>query len=58
MSGESDCEEGCLSVPGIYDKVKRAERITVKAQNTKGESFGYTSDVFKLYGWTSPIACH
>lgn len=39
MSGESDCEEGCLSVPGIYDKVRRAERITVKAQNAKGESF-------------------
>lgn len=39
MYGESDCEEGCLSVPGIYDKVRRAERVTVKAQNTKGESF-------------------
>lgn len=39
MNGESDCEEGCLSVPGIYDKVRRAERVTVKAQNTKGESF-------------------
>jgi len=38
-SGESDCEEGCLSVPGIYDKVRRFERITVKAQNTKGEVF-------------------
>ena len=25
-SGESKCEEGCLSVPGIYDKVERAER--------------------------------
>jgi peptide deformylase len=39
MHGESDCEEGCLSVPGIYDKVRRAERITVKAQNAKGEVF-------------------
>lgn len=39
MSGESDCEEGCLSVPGIYDKVRRAERITVRAQNAKGELF-------------------
>jgi len=39
MSGESDCEEGCLSVPGIYDKVRRAERIKVKAQNAKGVSF-------------------
>ena len=38
-SGESDCEEGCLSVPGIYEKVRRFEHITVKAQNVKGELF-------------------
>lgn len=38
-SGESKCEEGCLSVPGIYDKVERAERITVRALNAKGEAF-------------------
>jgi peptide deformylase len=37
--GESKCEEGCLSVPGIYDKVERAEKITVKALNGKGEIF-------------------
>jgi peptide deformylase len=37
--GESKCEEGCLSVPGIYDKVKRAEKIIVKALNEKGEIF-------------------
>ena len=39
MSGESDYEEGCLSVPGIYEKVRRAERITVQAQNAKGDLF-------------------
>jgi len=38
-SGESDCEEGCLSVPGIYETVRRAENITVRALNIKGESF-------------------
>src|SRR5215217_4395740 len=27
-SGVSTCEEGCLSVPGIFDKVARAERVT------------------------------
>jgi peptide deformylase len=37
--GESKCEEGCLSVPGIYDKVERAEKITIKALNGKGEEF-------------------
>ncbi len=44
MAGESDCEEGCLSVPGIYDKVRRAERITVRAQNAKGEVFTLEAD--------------
>jgi peptide deformylase len=37
--GEVECEEGCLSVPGYYDKVVRAEKITVRAQNERGESF-------------------
>jgi peptide deformylase len=33
-----DGEEGCLSVPGVYEQVQRAERITVNAQNSKGEA--------------------
>jgi len=32
-------EEGCLSVPGVYDRVTRAARITVRAQNERGEPF-------------------
>src|SRR5271154_1228335 len=35
-SGTADCEEGCLSVPGIFEKVKRAERITVRALDVDG----------------------
>lgn len=31
-------EEGCLSVPGIYDKVERAERVRVKALDENGQS--------------------
>jgi peptide deformylase len=38
-SGEQDHEEGCLSVPGIYASIKRAENITVRAQDADGESF-------------------
>ena len=38
-SGEAETEEGCLSVPGIYDKVTRAERVKVQALNTQGEIF-------------------
>lgn len=38
-SGVADCEEGCLSVPGIFEKVRRAERITVRALDAVGASF-------------------
>lgn len=38
-SGVSQCEEGCLSVPGIYETVTRAEKITVRALNEHGASF-------------------
>ena len=43
-SGESDCEEGCLSVPGIFEKVRRSERITVKAQDRDGKPFVLDAD--------------
>ena len=43
-SGEQVCEEGCLSVPGIYEKVTRAERVKVRALNEKGESFEFEAD--------------
>jgi peptide deformylase len=33
------CEEGCLSVPGIYDEVERPERVRVRALNERGETF-------------------
>jgi peptide deformylase len=38
-SGEQSQEEGCLSVPGIYASVKRAENITVRAQDIEGNLF-------------------
>ena len=37
--GEAEGEEGCLSVPGVYDKVRRAARVTVRALNERGEPF-------------------
>ncbi|UTP73301.1 peptide deformylase [Alteromonas sp. LMIT006] len=37
-------EEGCLSVPGNYAKVERAERITVEALNEKGDTFILEAD--------------
>jgi peptide deformylase len=35
--GEATGEEGCLSVPGIFDDVRRAQRIRVRAQDTDGQ---------------------
>lgn len=37
-------EEGCLSVPGVYDRVTRAARITVRAQDERGEPFELTTE--------------
>jgi len=39
QSGEQNCEEGCLSVPGIYAAVKRAENVTVRARDGAGKIF-------------------
>jgi peptide deformylase len=38
-SGQQEYEEGCLSVPGIYETVTRAEKITVEALDKQGKKF-------------------
>ncbi|SUX29190.1 peptide deformylase [Chromobacterium vaccinii] len=42
--GETVYEEGCLSVPGIYDKVTRAEHVKVKALGRDGKPFELEAD--------------
>jgi peptide deformylase len=42
--GEALGEEGCLSVPGCYDKVRRAARLTVRAQNEHGAVFALAAE--------------
>ncbi len=42
--GSREFEEGCLSVPGIYESVTRAEKVTVTALNEKGEPFKLDAD--------------
>src|SRR5579862_8485105 len=37
--GEASTEEGCLSVPGIFDEVKRASKVRVRAQDRNGQTF-------------------
>jgi len=42
--GSEICEEGCLSVPGVYAEVSRARTVSVKAQNPDGTWFEETLD--------------
>ncbi len=42
--GIEETEEGCLSVPGIYDKVRRAERIRVRALDRNGKQIEFDAD--------------
>ena len=37
--GQVEYQEGCLSVPSVYDTVHRAEKVTLRAQNKFGEFF-------------------
>jgi peptide deformylase len=43
-SGSQDYEEGCLSVPGVYESVTRAEKITVEALDADGQTFTLDAD--------------
>jgi peptide deformylase len=43
-SGEEEMDEGCLSVPGIYEKVQRADRVKVRALDRNGEPFELETD--------------
>jgi peptide deformylase len=38
-SGEAETEEGCLSVPGIFDTVRRAARVRVRALSAEGKPY-------------------
>lgn len=42
--GEISMEEGCLSVPGVFDEVLRAERVRVQTVNEQGENREFETD--------------
>ncbi|KTD03791.1 peptide deformylase [Legionella geestiana] len=42
--GRMEYQEGCLSVPGVYDTVERAESVTVRAQDRSGNFFEMHAD--------------
>lgn len=42
--GAQNDDEGCLSIPGVYDELKRAAKVDVRAWNEKGESITFTCE--------------
>ncbi|MGC8794257.1 MAG: peptide deformylase [Bryobacteraceae bacterium] len=44
VEGVQTVEEGCLSVPGFYEPVRRGKRVTIRAQNLRGEWFEMTGE--------------
>ena len=44
IDGKQRGEEGCLSIPGFREEVRRAKRVTIRAQNIKGEFFEKTGE--------------
>jgi peptide deformylase len=44
VSGKEEMDEGCLSVPGIFEKVSRAEKVRVKALGRDGAEFEMEAD--------------
>jgi peptide deformylase len=42
--GKQTLEEGCLSIPGFREQVTRPLRVTVRAQNARGEHFEMTGE--------------
>jgi peptide deformylase len=44
LAGEEQMDEGCLSVPGFFETVTRAERITARALDRSGEAFELEAD--------------
>jgi len=42
--GVEEHEEGCLSVPGVFEKVRRAEQVRIRAVDRNGDSFELEAD--------------
>jgi peptide deformylase len=46
MQGKQRGQEGCLSLPGLYEYVDRAQTVKIQAKNVKGETFEIEADEF------------
>jgi peptide deformylase len=42
--GTQTIEEGCLSIPGFREDVRRSKKVTIRAQNAKGDFFEMTGE--------------
>jgi len=42
--GTESCDEGCLSVPDIYETVERCEKVTVRALDQNGDEYTLQAD--------------
>ena len=42
--GEEELDEGCLSVPGYWGRIKRAEKVVVRARNRDGKEFRISAE--------------
>lgn len=53
--GQQVGEEGCLSVPGVWAKVKRAEKVIVRATRLNGETVEMAAEGFVARAWQHEI---
>jgi peptide deformylase len=44
VDGKQEGEEGCLSIPGFREQVKRGRSVTIRARNARGEAFEKTAE--------------
>src|SRR5438477_13111699 len=44
VEGRQEGEEGCLSIPGCREQVRRGKHVTIRAQNAKAEEFEVTGE--------------
>ena len=44
VDGRQEGEEGCLSIPGFREQVRRGRCVTIRARNARGEVFEQTAE--------------
>ena len=55
-SGGDSAEEGCLSIPGVWEDVRRATRLRVRAMDPEGRPLEFIAEGYVLVGSPSTVA--